>query len=220
MSSPLPQGGLDSQADALLQRVTEDRERRCAALRAAAESQAEQIVRSARAQARQGVHNAVTQERARMDFGMRQAAARADIEVRRQEQEKSRELLAQMWAALADVLARRWREPALRRAWIEAAMNEAGRLLTGRAWLIESGAQWTQEERGELMEQARSRGARSVAWSLNVALPAGLSIRADRVCVNATVPGLLAQRDAIEAAFLAEYLPVTENPKTERGTDG
>jgi hypothetical protein len=41
-------------------------------------------------------------------------------------------------------------------------------------------------------------------------LSPGLKIRADSVCVDATVPGLLARRDAIEAAFLAEYLPATE----------
>ena len=78
MSSPIPNGALDTQAQALLQRVTDDRERRCAILRSAAESQAKQIVHSARAEARNTVRNAVTQERARTDLGMRQATARAE----------------------------------------------------------------------------------------------------------------------------------------------
>jgi hypothetical protein len=200
-----------SSAEALLQQVTEDRDRRCGELRAAAESQAQQIVRAARAEARRGVHNTVSQERGRMEFGMRQAAARADMEVRRRERQTSRELLGQMWSAIAEVLARRWREPAPRRAWIEAALRQAGALLTGRAWLIESGADWTPPERAELLELARRRGAGSVAFCVDAALPPGLRIRAERVCVDASVPGLLAQREAIEAAFLTEYLPVISN---------
>jgi len=172
-----------------------------------------QIVRSARDEARINVRNAVIQERARMDLGMRQATARADIEVRRQERQKGRELLEQMWAAMAGLLESRWREPALRRVWIDAVLGQAGALLSGRAWLIEAGADWTEQERGELTARARGRGAAAVEISLHAAMPAGLKIRAGSVCVDATVAGLLAQRDAIEAAFLAEYTPVlaTEN---------
>ena len=218
MNFAIPISPLDAQAQALLQRVTDDRDRRCAALSAAAESQAKQIVHAARAAALTNVRNAVIQERARMDLGMRQAAARADIEVRRQERQKSRELLEQMWAAIADALARRWQEPALRREWIDAVISQAGALISGRAWLIEVGSDWTEYERGELTELARARGAKTVEYVLHAARPAGLKIRAGSVCVDATVPGLLTQRDAIEAAFLAEYMPVLA--ATEKRTDG
>jgi vacuolar-type H+-ATPase subunit E/Vma4 len=208
MNSRDPKSTLGAQVDALLQQVADDRERRCAALREAAERQAKQIVRSARAEARNSVRNSVTQERARMDLGMRQATARADIELRRQERQKSRELLGQMWAAIAGVLECRWRKQAPRRAWIDAVMSEAGALLPGRAWLIEVGSDWTEQERGEIADRARGRGALTVEYSLHATMPAGLKIRAGSVCVDATVPGLLAQRDGIEAAFLAEYMPV------------
>ena len=219
MSSEIPKIALNTQAQALLQRVTDDRDRRCAVLRTAAESQATQIVRSARAEARNNVRNAVIQERARMDLEMRIAKARADIEVRRQERQKSRKLLEQMWAAIADGLESRWREPALRRVWIEAAMSQAGALLPGRAWLIEVRSDCTEQERGELTDRARARGAGTVEWSLHAAAPAGLKIRAGSVCVDATVPGLLAQRDAVEAAFLAEYVPAlaASEPKMPGG---
>jgi len=219
MSTPILKSVLDTQAEALLQQVTDDRERRCAALRAAAESQAKQIVRAARAEARNNVHKAVAQERARMDLGMRQATARADIEASRRERQKSQELLQQMWAGIADVLARRWRGPAERRVWIDAAIVQAGALLAGRAWLIEGGSDWTEQERGDLTERARKQGAATVEWSPHAAAPAGLKIRAGSVCVDATVPGLLARRDAIEAAFLAEYLPVLA-ANEEKPTDG
>jgi hypothetical protein len=207
MSSPILTDMLNTQAQALLQRVSDDRDRRCAELRAAAETQAKQIERSARSEARNRVHNAVIQERARMDLGIRQATARADIEVRRRERQKSRELLEQMWAAIAEGLENRWRSPALRRAWIDAALGQAGALLSRRAWCIEVGSGCTEQERGEVADRARGRGAEKVDWSLHAEMPAGLKIRATGVCVDATVPGLLTQRDAIEAAFLAEYVP-------------
>jgi hypothetical protein len=218
MSSTILKSALDTQAEALLRQVTDDRERRCAALRAAAESQAQQIVRSARAEARSNVHKAVAQERTRLDLGIRQATARADIEARRRERQKSAELLEQMWAAIVNVLERRWREPALRRAWIDAVVALAGTLLPGRAWLIESGSDWTEQERAELADRARKRGAGTVEYSLHAAMPAGLRIRADSVLVDATVPGLLVQREAIEAAFLAEYMPALA--AGEKRTDG
>jgi hypothetical protein len=215
MRSPIPNSVVDTQSAALLQRVTEDRERRCAVLRTTAESQATQIVSSARAEARNTVHNAVIQERSRMDLGMRQARARADIEARRRERQKSRELLEQMWTEIETALEQRWREAAPRRAWIDAAMGQAAALLAGRAWLIESGPDLTAPERSDLTAAAQALGAKTVEWSLQPVMPPGLKIRAQNVCIDATVPGLLARRDAIEAAFLAEYLP-----STEKRTDG
>lgn len=213
MSTPLRNDDFDRQAAALLQQVTSDREQRCAALRATVAQQAQQIVRSAWREARQSVDHAVTQERSRMELGLRQARARADIEARHDEQRSSRKLLDHMWSEIAQVLARRWGMPATRDAWIEAAMSEAGRLLGGRDWLIESALERTQAQCRELLEQARRCGAATSTWAVQTALPAGLRITAQGVCVDATVPGLLSGRGAIEAAFLAEYL-------VEQSSDG
>lgn len=220
--------------EALLQRVSDDRERRCAALRAASASQAREIVHAAWTEARNNVRNAVTQERARIDLGTKQAMARADIEAHRRERQKSRELLGRMWAMIADTLERRWREPPLRRAWVYAAMSQAAALVPGRGWLIVAGSDWEAQDREEVINHAREQGAGAVEWSLDAATRAGVKIRAGNVCVDATVPGLLTQRDVIEAAFLTEYLPVfsgseppspsgsdkAPGPATERRTDG
>jgi hypothetical protein len=206
-----------NEGDALLRQLTDERDRRCTTLRTAAENQATQIVRAARAEARANVRQAVTQERARMDLGLRQATARADIEVRRLERQKSRELLEQMWAAIAGVLESRWREPAFQRAWIDAALRQAGSILTGRAWGIEVGSDWPEQDRGELTDRAHAQGAGTVEYAVHAEMSAGLKIRVATVCVNATVAGLLAERDTIEAAFLAEYTPVLT---TEERTHG
>jgi len=140
-----------------------------------------------------------------MEVALRQANARAEIEARRLEQRQSRELLGEMWERIAAALERRWALPTQRRAWIDAAMGHAAALLFGRAWLIECAVNWSDDERTELTKRARECGAREVEWSLKASTPAGLKIRATGVCIDATIPGLLAQREAIEADFLAEY---------------
>ncbi|MEP6548941.1 MAG: hypothetical protein ABJD53_15905 [Gammaproteobacteria bacterium] len=202
----MPQSALDLQAAALLARVASDREQRCAALRTAADLQARQIVAAARIEALANVRNAITEERARIEQGLRQAAARAEIETRQDEQRESQVLLQRMWIDMPAVIERRWDDLSQRQAWIEAAVAVAAILLAGRSWRIESSPSWTDSERDRWAKHAVDKGASAVEWSPNSSVRAGLKIRTDHVCIDATVPGLLAPRDAIESAFLAEYL--------------
>lgn len=201
-----PQSGLEVEVKALLERVASDRDQRCAALRAAANSQAQGIIRSARAEALANVKKAIAQERARIDQGLKAAAARVDLEALRHAQQQSEALLDYMWTESAGLLERRWRDAGERRMWIEAALAQAGILLAGRAWCIEHGAGWEDGERGELDAQARHEGSSAIEWREESSVQAGLRVRADSVCIDATILGLLARREDVEAAFLAEYL--------------
>jgi len=206
LNNDIPESVLAIQVQALLHQVASDRERRSTALRAAADLQSRQIVASARADALKNVRQAIAQERARIDQGLRQAEARAEIEARRQEQQVSQTMVQHMWAEGTAVLERRWCDPAHRRAWIEAAIAAAGALLAGRAWVVECPIEWLESERAEFEKRARAQGAAAVDWRLDAGVQAGLRIRAERACIDTTVPGLLVQRYEIESAFLAEYL--------------
>jgi hypothetical protein len=207
MSPPIASSAVDAQAEALLQCVAEDRERRCTALQSAAEEQRRQILRAARADARHNVASAASQERARLELGVRQAEARADIEARSQVQRASRDLLERVWAAIAHALERRWRDPKLQREWIAAAIAQAAALVPGRAWVLECADPCAELERTEHTVRALAQGARAVEWSVKTTMPAGLTIRADGVYIDATIPGLLVSRASVEAAFLAELEP-------------
>ena len=206
MNAQLPQSALDVEVKALLERVASDRDERIEALRAAADSQAQQIVSAARAEALVNVKKAVAQERASIDQGLKAAQARVDLETLRHEQQESRALLEHMWTSCAGAIEQRWRDAGERRMWIEAALAQAGMLLAGRAWRIECGAGWKDGERSELEAQARYLGSSAIEWRLDPTLQAGLRVRAERVCIDATIQGLLAAREDIESAFLAEYL--------------
>jgi hypothetical protein len=201
-----PQDALETQAKALLEGVASDRDQRCAALRAAANSQAHQIVCSARAEALANLRKAIAQERTRIDQGLKDAEARVELEILRHAQQESRTLLEHLWAESGEALERRWRDAGERRMWIEAALAEAGTLLAGRAWSVEHGAGWSDSERGELEAQARHQGSSAVELREESSVQAGLRVRAESVCIDATILGLLARREDVEAAFLAEYL--------------
>lgn len=206
MNDQTPTSALNVQVDALLQKVADDKEQRCSRLRAAAESQAREILRSARTQARSEVHKAVAEERARIEQGLRQAEAQADLQSRQRAQRQLQEELEHMWAQIVGVLEARWHDPIQRRRWIEAALAAAGGLIGERDWRIEHGPEWPQAESHEVEEFARTKGCRSVEWASDPAIRAGLRVCAPGVLFDATVPGLTADRAEIESAFVAEYL--------------
>jgi vacuolar-type H+-ATPase subunit E/Vma4 len=210
VTESVPPSALDAQVDALMQRVASSTAQRCASLRAEADSQALEILKSARSDALARVREAIAQERARLDQGVRRAQAQADLEARQQAQQRLEELLAQMWQALPGLLEARWRDPVQRRGWIEAAFDQAAALLPDRPWRIEHGAGWSATEHAELETLARSKGASRVEWAADPAIRAGLKVRAQGACLAATVDGLLARRADIESSFLARYLGTHE----------
>jgi hypothetical protein len=208
MNRPAAESMLDAQVDALLQRVSQHRERRTSEIRAGAARQAVEIVRGARAEARENLHQAVARERTRIAQCLVQTEGRAELESRQRAQLQTRTLLGEMWERIAGALEARWRAGPLRSAWIAAAVQQAGILLGGRDWRIEyaAGVSAPDRERGTVM--ARAAGAHDVAWQLEPQLRAGLRVRTSGACVDATLEGLLARREDVEAAFLSEYLAV------------
>jgi len=209
VSSPapdaMPVSVLDAQVEAMLERVSQDRERRAAEIRARADKEKLEIVRGARAEARENLKRAVARERARMAQGLRQAEARAELESRRRAQLETRTLLEHMWEDVAAVLELRWADDAQRSDWIAAALAEAGQLLAGQNWHIEHAAGLSAEDRQRSESRALAGGARAVKWQLDSGLRAGLKVHSLGACLDATVAGLLARREEVEAAFLSEY---------------
>jgi hypothetical protein len=211
MNDQFPASALDAQVEAMLQRVNRTHQQRCDEMRAAADSQAQEILRSSRAEARANVRKAVAQERLRITQGLRQAEASAELEARRRAQSETRRLLECMWTEIADALEARWRDPEHRRAWVEAALRQADLLLNAStSWRIEHGPGWSPEERSALEQSAAKHNACTAEWTYEPELRAGVRIRSDGVCLDATVQGLLAHRADIESAFLAEYLAVAD----------
>ena len=209
-----PASILDAQVDAMSQRVSKDRDSRCAQLRTGAEGQARDILRSARKEARANVHEAVARERKLGEQALRQAQASALLAERQRAQQETCALLQEMWAAITGVLESRWADPAHRKAWVQAAIRQAKTLLIGRSWRIEHDPGWSQEELGELVQLVSGKGeggsAYEVALACDRGIRAGVRISTVGACLDATVAGLLVSRAQIESEFLAQYLALAK----------
>ena len=209
-AAAMPASVLDAQVDALLARIAADRDRRCAEMQAAAETQARELERTARREALLNVREAVKRERKHAEQALRQAHASSALEVNRAAQRAMQALLAAMWKAIANALERRWNEPMLRKSWLESAIGDAHALLTELAWRIEHGAGWREDDRALLVQLAATgeqRGPpRALEFACDPSVRAGIRVRTTGAVLDATAAGLLAERAQIESDFLAQYL--------------
>ncbi len=218
-----PASVIDAQAQALSRRVEEDRDRRCTQLRADALAQAQSMVRGARKEARANVVDAVTRERKQREQALQLAQAGVLLEERQSEQRTMMSLLKEMWASVTAALESRWADPLRRKAWVQAAVHQGRTLLSARAWRIEHGAGWPQQELEELRSLVVGGGqgdppgdlgaAREVELICDHGLGAGIRIRTAGAYLDATSAGLLASRAKIESQFLAQFLALSPAPE-------
>jgi hypothetical protein len=218
-----PASVIDAQVEALSQRVAGDRDRRCTQLRADASAQAQDILRAARKEARANVVDAVTRERKQRDQVLQLAQASVLLEDRQSEQREMLNLLKEMWASVTSALESRWADPTHRKSWVQAAVRQGRALLSARAWRIEHGAGWPQQELDELKSlvvgggQGDSAGgggaAREVELLCDNGLGAGIRIRTEGAYLDATAAGLLTSRVRIESEFLAQFLALPPAPE-------
>jgi hypothetical protein len=195
----------DTQAEALLEELRRDQHERCRDLIQAAHAEAADLVRQAWRQARARMHQAVQEERNRFALSLRKAEAQLETEARRRDQAYRMHLLAEGWGLLQDALRHRWAQPAARRLWCAAVVEQAlERLLAGR-WQIEHPAGWDPAELGDLARALGERAGGAPAFHARDDIQAGLRIRAGGACLDGTIRGLLVDRSDIEGRLLAEF---------------
>jgi hypothetical protein len=198
-----PASVLDAQAEAMSQRVIQDRDQRCTRLRDDAMGQVQVILRAARREARANVRAAVSRERKQGEQALRQAQAQASLEERQRVQQQARSLLEKMWTTIAHALETRWLDPLHRKSWVLAAIRQGQILLSDHVWQIEYGTGWSRDELSELKKLV----APETQLVYDKEIRAGIRIKTDGACLDATVVGLLASRPRIESEFLAQLLP-------------
>jgi hypothetical protein len=183
---------LAQRRQALLDLVQADRDRACAAIVADATTQAAALVAKVRSDARRLVAQAFADERARVQAEL--DAAHADLQTRRRlhTQRQIDVLLALAWQRLPQALRRRWVDPAGRRAWIAQAQAQARRLLGEVPWTVQHGADTPPDA-----PEAWHGIAPPPRFETDVRIDAGLRIVAGANVVDATLEGLLADRDEI-----------------------
>jgi len=195
---------LEKRTRALLDLVEDDRRTQCASIIALAEQQAAAALAQARAEARTRVREAFGEERARAQA--RVAAARAAVQTRRRlhEQEHAAVWLALGWQRLPSALRARWADAAARQMWVDAALDEARRVLAPGGWHIVHAPGWPVAEREAVAARLSADAGPAPRFTERADLGAGLRIAAARNVVDATLAGLTADREAVGARLLGE----------------
>ena len=184
------------------QRVNKDRDQRCAQLHDDVMGQVQVILRAARQEARAIVRDAVSRERKQGEQALRQAHAKAQLEERQRAQQQARTQLEEMWAAIGNVLETRWADPLCRNSWVKAAIRQGRILLGDRVWHIEYGTGWPPDALNQLSKFV----PHETQLRCDSGIRAGIRIKTDGACLDATVAGLLASRRQVESDFLAQLL--------------
>lgn len=199
-----PGSVLDAQVQTLLALVEQHRERHCARIAAEAQQQREAILRQAHHDARQRMREAIRSERLRTREKLEATAAQLQTRERQQQHKSALLMLHRGWELLGDAVLRRWKAAPQRREWMCALIKLALERLPPRPWVIEHPPGWDPEECAELRAAMEQHCGAAPQLRADGQLHAGLRICADGACLDGTLEGLLADREAIEAQLLAQ----------------
>ncbi|HEY5789284.1 MAG TPA: hypothetical protein VIX81_01595 [Gammaproteobacteria bacterium] len=191
--------------EALLAAVARDRDSRCQALLSDAGQRARELLQDARGDARRLLRHAVEEERRLDREGWRRADARIETHHRLQQQRVNLQRLERGWVLLVDALRRRWHEAETRRQWVETALKHARLVLHPDHWTIAHPPDWGQQERVRIHEWLHDSAGVNATFEAEESIEAGLCVRRDQACFDATLDGLLVARHRIEAQFLAAF---------------
>ena len=194
---------LERRTQALLDLIEADRRQRCEALLREAESQVLAIVAQARAQARAQLRQAHDEERQRSHEQLASAQAALATRTRLHAQRRTEALLAQGGSLLPQALQRRWADAAARRRWIEAAIAAAMDRLPPQGWRLVHAENWPEVERQACLDALAARLGHRPDTVEDERIAAGLRIAAGGNVVDATLAGLLADRDEIGGRLVA-----------------
>jgi hypothetical protein len=188
---------VEARTRALLELVENDRRAQCEAIVGEAQAQAAALLAQARSEARARVRQAYAEQRARTAGAL--AAAQADLQTRRRlhAQRQVEALLLLAWARLPELLRARWADPAARERWLAHALASARSRLPPSGWTLQHGAGWPEAERSALAARLQAESGQTPRFELDARIEAGVRIAAGGNVVDATLAGLLADRDEI-----------------------
>jgi hypothetical protein len=197
-------GIVQAQMEALLRRVAREQETLTRRARDAAEEQSRGIVARAREEARARTRLAAEEARLSVERALADRRAALETTARQREQSLLRGLMESAWQALPAALGDAWRDAAARREWCESACALARRTVLGDgAFTVAFDAEAPADATGIATQALQGAGAAARLDRIS-GLGPGLRVRRGLACVDATVPGLLASRERIEAELLAE----------------
>jgi hypothetical protein len=193
---------IDRATQSLLDLVAADREQKCGAILDEATAKASALLEKANADARARMRATFVEERERMAARIGAAEAMLATKRRLALQRRSAALVAAGWERLPGALQDAWRDPLIRRAWVERIAAEAQTRLPRGAWRVVHAPDWPAAERDALAAQLAATAAPELVADSRVR--GGLKVAADGNALDGTVAGLLADPTEIGALLLRE----------------
>lgn len=193
-----PQASIEQPTQALLDLVEADRAHQNAQILDTARSQAAALRVQTQAQARERLRQAFAEQRRLLQERITAAQARLATQRRLHEQQRSAALLQRAGQQLPGELLTRWRQPAMRAAWVAQAMAAARMHLPAGGWRILHAPDWPTAEQQAL---AVETGV-APQFEADARITAGLKIVADGNVIDGTLDGLLADRSSLDARLL------------------
>ena len=196
---------LRARTEALLSLVEQDRRAQCESIAARSEAQATELLAATRRRTRERAHDTLVEERRRARAALE--AARAELATRQRQHTHRRldALLTLGWRRLPEVLRERWQQADTRALWLRATLEHARRVLPCGPWSMASAPDWPDDERERCLQQLGKDLGCAPRWESDAHIEAGLRVTADGNVFDATLAGLLADRDEIGARLVGLF---------------
>jgi hypothetical protein len=197
---------VEESAKNLLKLVEGYRSQECREAMDKARAEAAEILRRAWRREREHLHASVQAERSRARALIQAAQAERATRERASGDRQNAVLLADAWPRLRALLLARWRDPAARETWLARALDQARKSLPPGPWTVRHAPDWGAPEAAgaTLALAAGPKGeGRALRFLADPGIAAGLIIEGGAAVLDASLDGILADRQRLEARLLA-----------------
>jgi vacuolar-type H+-ATPase subunit H len=197
---------VEESAKNLLKLVEGYRSQECREAMDKARAEAASILRRAWRREREHLHSSVQAERSRARALIQAAQAERATRERASGDRQNAVLLAEAWPRLRALLLARWRDPAGRETWVARALDQARRSLPAGPWTVRHAPDWAPPEApGPSLALAAGTkgGGQALRFLADPGIAAGLIVEGGAAVLDASLDGLLADRQRLEARLLA-----------------
>jgi vacuolar-type H+-ATPase subunit H len=206
---------IEESAKTLLKLVENYRSQECREAIDKARAEAAEVLRRAWRRERDHLHASVEAERSRARTLIQSARAERATRERTSGDRLNADLLALAWPRLRAMLEARWRDPVGRETWVARALEQALAALPAGPWTVRHASDWAAPEAAgpcvavaaklaASLPAASSAGeAPALRFLADPALAAGLIVDGGGAVLDASLDGLLADRQQLDARLLA-----------------
>jgi len=187
----------------LLAVVADNRDRRCAEVGESTGLHAREILKQAHARVRARLRRHISMLREKYRVSISAAQARKETLIRQQQQKADKACLDAAWPALREAMLALWKDPETRLKWIDAAIDSASSTLLEADWRVEYPGDFSDQDSRLLERMFSDRLKKVPVLAASDDIAAGIRIISRGTVLDATLEGLLQQKQTIESFLIS-----------------